>query len=75
MATLEPEIERICHGLIDSMLAKTLAKRDVDFVLEFAEPLPLTVIAEQLGVSLDDYELFKSWSDAFVAQLSGMADK
>jgi cytochrome P450 len=30
------------------------------------------VIAEQLGVPLSDYELFKSWSDAFVAQLSGM---
>ena len=71
VATLAPHIERICHGLIDSMLAKGR----VDFVTEFAEPVPMTVIAEQLGVSLDDYELFKTWSDAFVAQLSGMADK
>jgi len=52
-----------------------LAKKEVDFVIEFAEPVPLIVIAEQLGVSLDDYELFKTWSDAFVAQLSGMADR
>jgi cytochrome P450 len=71
VATLEPEIERICHGLIDAMLDKG----EVDLVPDFAEPVPLTVIAEQLGVSLDDYELFKTWSDAFVAQLSGMADK
>ena len=71
VATLHGDIERICHGLIDSMLTKG----EVDFVTDFAEPVPLTVIAEQLGVSLDDYELFKSWSDAFVAQLSGMADK
>ncbi len=71
VATLEGNIERICNDLIDKMLARG----ECDFVLEFAEPLPLTVIAEQLGVSLDDYELFKTWSDAFVAQLSGMASR
>ena len=71
VATLQPDIERICHGLIDNMLAKG----EADLVAEYAEPVPMTVIAEQLGVSLDDYELFKTWSDAFVAQLSGMADK
>ena len=69
--TLAPDIERICHRLIDQLLAKG----EVDFVPEFAEPVPLIVIAEQLGVSLDDYELFKTWSDAFVAQLSGLASK
>ena len=71
MNTLTPDIERICHRLIDNLLAKG----EVDFVTEFAEPVPLTVIAEQLGVSLDDYDLFKTWSDAFVAQLSGLASK
>lgn len=71
VATLQPDIERICHELIDEMLKKDV----VDFVLDYAEPVPLTVIAEQLGVSLQDYDLFKTWSDAFVAQLSGMADK
>ena len=71
VATLEPEIRRICNGLID----KILAKGECEFFAEFAEPVPMIVIAEQLGVSLDDYELFKSWSDAFVAQLSGMASK
>ena len=70
VATLEPHIERICHRLIDQMLAKG----ECDLFTDFAEPVPLIVIAEQLGVSLDDYELFKTWSDAFVAQLSGMAD-
>lgn len=71
VSTLQPDIERICHELIDQMLAKDT----VDFVTEFAEPVPLTVIAEQLGVSLEDYDLFKSWSDAFVAQLSGLASR
>jgi cytochrome P450 len=33
----------------------------------------MTVIADQLGVPIADYELFKKWSDAFVAQLSRLA--
>ncbi len=75
VATLQPDIERICHDLIDKMMHNMQSKGQVELVTEYAEPIPLTVIAEQLGVSLDDYELFKTWSDAFVAQLSGMADK
>lgn len=71
VATMAPDIARICNDLLD----KILAKGECDFVAEFAEPVPMIVIAEQLGVSLDDYELFKTWSDAFVAQLSGMASK
>ena len=71
VATLEPDIKRICNELIDNILAKG----ECEFFSEFAEPVPLIVIAEQLGVSLEDYELFKTWSDAFVAQLSGMASK
>jgi cytochrome P450 len=69
VATLEPYIERLCHELIDGFIAAGRC----EFVADFAERVPLTVIADQLGVPLSDYELFKSWSDAFVAQLSRMA--
>ena len=69
MATLEPEIEKVCHKLIDEFIDRG----EAEFVVEFCEPVPMIVIAEQLGVPLSDYELFKSWSDAFVAQLSRMA--
>jgi cytochrome P450 len=75
VATLGPNIERICNELIDNMLALCARDGECDFVTAFAEPVPLTVIAEQLGVPLSDYDLFKTWSDAFVAQLSGMASK
>ena len=40
---------------------------------EFCEPFPLTIIADQLGVPRADLELFRTWSDAFVAQLSRKA--
>lgn len=69
VATLEPYIERLCHQLIDGFVAAGRC----EFVADFAERVPLTVIADQLGVSLADYELFKTWSDAFVAQLSRLA--
>ncbi len=69
VATLEPEIEKLCHDIIDSFIHNGRC----EFVADFAERVPLTVIADQLGVPLSDYELFKTWSDAFVAQLSQMA--
>lgn len=69
VATLEPYIEKVCHQLID----RFITRGEAEFVAEFCEPVPMTVIADQLGVSLEDYDLFKTWSDAFVAQLSRMA--
>ncbi len=69
VSTLEPYIEKLCHELIDGFIENGRC----EFVVDFAERVPLTVIADQLGVPLSDYELFKSWSDAFVAQLSQMA--
>ena len=38
---------------------------------QISKQLPIRVIAEQLGVPMDDYDKFSNWSDAFVAQLSG----
>jgi len=43
----------------------------VELVHEFAAPLPLTVIADALGVPRSDLWTFKRWSDDSVAPLSG----
>jgi cytochrome P450 len=69
VATLEPDIARIANDLIDAFAGRGRA----EFVTEFCGPLPLTVIADQLGVPRADLPLFNKWSDAFVAQLSRMA--
>jgi cytochrome P450 len=47
----------------------------VELVREFAIPLPMTIIAEQLGVPLDDMDRFKEWSDATVLPMGGMLDE
>lgn len=70
VATLEAHLVELCHTLIDGFAERGHS----ELMGEFAERVPMTIIAEQLGVPLADYELFKSWSDAFVAQLSRMAN-
>jgi cytochrome P450 len=65
---LEGGITEIVDGLID----KLLEKRSCEFVSEFCVPLPVTVIADQLGVPRADLKLFKEWSDAFADRLGGM---
>ena len=69
VATLEGDIAKIANDLIDAFVD---AGR-VELVSAFCGPLPLTVIADQLGVPRADLPLFNRWSDAFVAQLSRMA--
>lgn len=46
-----------------------------EFKSAFANHLPMTVIADSLGVPREDMGRFHQWSEAFVAQLGGVADK
>jgi cytochrome P450 len=58
-------IEQIVDELIDSFIARSKC----EFVSEFAVPLPIKVIAQQLGVPQADLPKFKRWSDAFITRL------
>ncbi|MEH2064366.1 MAG: cytochrome P450 [Nostoc sp.] len=58
-------IEQIVDELIDSFISQ----RKCEFVSEFAVPLPIKVIAQQLGVPQADLPKLKQWSDAFIARL------
>ncbi|WP_201714640.1 cytochrome P450 [Rossellomorea arthrocnemi] len=59
---LEPRITAITHEL----LAPQQGKRKIDIVAEIANPLPVTVISEMLGVPSDDRKILKEWSDILV---------
>jgi cytochrome P450 len=61
-------IEQIVDELIDDMLEKG----ECEFVRDFATPLPVYVIADQLGVPREDLRRIKAWSDAFASRLGGM---
>lgn len=67
---LEPHAEAIAHRLVDGFVAEGR----VELVGRFAQPLPLTLIAEQLGVPREELPTFRRFTDGFVAQLGGMAD-
>src|SRR3954447_12062337 len=58
---LAPRIQQLAADLLDRFDGPEL-----DFVAAFAEPLPVFVIAEILGVPAADRADFKRWSDAVV---------
>src|SRR5947208_7474504 len=64
-----PLVERLCHDLMDDLLA---AGGPVDFVAAVTWPLPVLVIAEMLGVPADRLDDFKRWSDQIVDVVSGV---
>ncbi|MFO1079634.1 MAG: cytochrome P450 [Reyranellaceae bacterium] len=63
VANLRPNIEDIVGHLIDRMQAKAGRGEPVDFIADFAYPLPASVIMDLLGVPRDDLERVKVWSD------------
>ncbi len=65
IAALEPRIREIAREL----LAKWEPGVPFDVVAELAIPLPITVIAEMIGVDPKDRADFKRWSGAIVGRI------
>ena len=59
---MEPRIRTIAKELLD----KVEAKGDFDLMADLANVLPVTVIAEMLGVPAELHATFKHWSDTLV---------
>jgi cytochrome P450 len=60
---LEPQIRQITTDLIDAFIGRG----SVDLIPEFAVPLPVTVIADILGVDRADIWTFKHWGDLMIS--------
>ena len=60
---LEPQIRQITTELIDAFIDRGT----VDLIPEFAVPLPVTVIADILGVDRADIWTFKHWGDLMIS--------
>jgi cytochrome P450 len=63
---LEPRMVEIANGLIDAALEQG---GTVDLVQALTYPLPVTIIAEIIGVPTEDNARFKDWSDKLVESL------
>jgi cytochrome P450 len=62
---LAPRITQITHELID----KVYGQASFDFMHELAVPLPIILIAEILGIPVEDRADFKRWSDGIALML------
>ena len=62
------------QAAIDALIDDALAKSEIDFVSQFAFPLPALVIALLLGAPREDIEAIKQWSDQLAAYLGGSLD-
>src|SRR5512144_947924 len=54
---LRPRVEQLVDELLDRVEPESF-----ELIRDFAEPLPVTVIAELLGVPASDRELFRGWT-------------
>lgn len=63
VSNLRPSIESIVAHLIDGMEAKARRGETVDYIADFAYPLPASVIMDLLGVPRADLGRVKLWSD------------
>ena len=60
--SLHPRIEQIAEEALDAVADKG----EMDLINDFALPVPITVIAEMLGVPLADRAKFREWSNTIV---------
>lgn len=57
------EMSGFIESAVDHLLAELEGKKQIDFIEEFAYPLPAMVILEMLGLPQSDMDLLKDWSN------------
>ena len=65
VSRLEARMHALAHELVDA----AVAQGEADLVQALTYPLPVTVIAEIIGIPAQDRAQFKQWSDRAVASL------
>jgi cytochrome P450 len=63
ISKLEPRIESITHDLVNQVIQNG----NMDLINDLAYPLPVTVIAELLGIPVQDRNIFRGWADKLVS--------
>ena len=67
LAYLDERIETLTHELLD----KAEAQGTVDLIEAYALPIPVTIISEMMGVSVDDTPQFAGYMNSLATGLTG----
>lgn len=62
VAGMAPQVEQI----VDELLAKISKSEKCDWMADFANPLPVVVIATMLGLPVERWADFKEWTDIII---------
>ncbi|MDR9852481.1 cytochrome P450 [Paenibacillus sp. VCA1] len=68
------ELRGRIQEIADTLLDKVQDKGKMNIINEFAFPLPIIVICEMLGISTEDRDQFREWSDAII-EASNLPEK
>ena len=63
---MRPAVERIADELLDAAVKKQQETGSFDLIADYAEPLPVAIIAELLGVPEDRRDNLREWSQRIV---------
>ena len=63
IAAREPQIQQIANDLFDKALEQA---GPIDWMESIANPLPIIVIADMLGLPRENWREFKAWTDAII---------
>jgi cytochrome P450 len=63
---MRPSVERITQNLLDSIDEKVKSGESFDLIADYAEPLPVKIIADLLGFPESEEHLLRPWSQAIV---------
>lgn len=69
------QMEAYVQQIVDELIDSFIDDGHCDFVKQYTVPLPMYVIADQLGVPRADLASFSRWSDAFATLVSGFASE
>lgn len=67
---LRPRIVQITNDLLDQVTPLG----EMELMRDLAVPLPVIVIAEMLGIPIQDRDRFKAWTDAFITGGDSLLD-
>ena len=71
IAEWEPEIRKLCNELLDKMEAQAKGGLTVDAAIQYAQHIPVNVIARMLGFPLEDDDLFREFVHDILENING----